>query len=51
MTSHEFLSGMALGVVAGACLGMSAKSHERKIRRVINRTARNVENAFDNMTH
>ena len=37
------------GHCAGTCLGIRC-AKEKKIRRGINRAARNVEHAFDNMT-
>ena len=39
-----------MGIAAGTCLGIRLKAKEKKIRRGINRAARNVEHAFDNMT-
>ena len=50
MCSNDFLMGTALGMAAGAWVGMRMKRNERKIRRVVNRAARNVENAFDTLT-
>ena len=41
---------MVVGIAAGTCLGIRLKAKEKKIRRGINRAARNVEHAFDNMT-
>ena len=50
MCCCNFWTGMAVGVAVGNCVGIRAKTNERKIRRVINRTARNVEHAFDSMS-
>ena len=47
---NNFWTGMAVGLAAGTCLGIRLKAKERKISRMINRTARNVENAFDSMS-
>ena len=47
---NNFWIGMVVGLAAGTCLGIRLKAKERKIRRMINRTARNVENAFDSMS-
>ena len=41
---------LVVGIAAGTCLGIRLKAKEKKIRRGINRAARNVEHAFDNMT-
>ena len=41
---------VVVGIAAGTCLGIRLKAKEKKIRRGINRAARNVEHAFDNMT-
>ena len=46
----SFGTGMVVGIAAGTCLGIRLKAKEKKIRRGINRAARNVEHAFDNMT-
>jgi hypothetical protein len=41
---------MALGMAAGTCLGVRLKSKEKKIRRTLNRAARNVESVLDTMS-
>lgn len=46
---NNFITGMAVGVAAGTFLGIRMKTNERKIRRAITRTARNMEHAFDSM--
>lgn len=50
MNHTPFWAGMAVGVAAGACLGIQMKAKERTIRRNIHRTARCMEQAFDTMT-
>lgn len=50
MCCTNFWMGMAAGLAVGAYAGMQMKTNERKIRRAINRTARNMENAFDSMS-
>lgn len=50
MCCNNFWCGMAAGITVGTCLGIRMKAKEKKIRRVINRTARNIENTFDNMS-
>ncbi|MDY3015057.1 MAG: hypothetical protein SOR61_07750 [Evtepia sp.] len=50
MNPNTFWAGMAVGVAAGTCLGIRMKAREKKIRRMINRTARHMENAFDQMS-
>lgn len=50
MTDGNFWIGMTAGVAVGAYVGMRMKANERKIRRTLNRTARNVETAFDHMS-
>ena len=50
MCCNNFCTGMVVGIAAGTCLGIRLKAKEKKIRRGINRAARNVEHAFDNMT-
>ena len=50
MCCGKFCCGVAVGMAAGIFVGMKMKCNERTIRRMINRTARNVENAFDCMT-
>lgn len=39
-----------MGMAAGVLVGMKLKSNERSVRRVINRTARSMEDAFDTLT-
>lgn len=51
MCCCQFWTGMGLGLTVGICVGTRVKINERKIRRAIHRTARNVENAFDSMSH
>lgn len=50
MCCNHFCAGVMVGMAAGTCLGIRLKAREKKIRRTINRAARNVEHAFDNMT-
>ena len=50
MCCNNFCTGMVVGIAASTCLGIRLKAKEKKIRRGINRAARNVEHAFDNMT-
>lgn len=50
MCCDNFCTGLAVGIAAGTCLGIRMKAKEKKIRRVLSRTARNVENAFDNIS-
>ncbi len=50
MCCSNFWVGMVMGVAAGTCIGMRAKANERKIRRFVNRTVRDMENAFDSMS-
>ena len=50
MCCNNFWPGVMVGMAAGTCLGIRLKAKERKIRRVINRTARNMETAFDHMS-
>ena len=47
---HFSAKDVVVGIAAGTCLGIRLKAKEKKIRRGINRAARNVEHAFDNMT-
>lgn len=51
MCCNHFCTGVVVGMAAGTCLGIRLKTKEKKIRRTINRAARNVENAFDQITH
>lgn len=50
MCCQDFLVGTALGIAAGTWMGMQMKSNEKRLRRAVNRAARNVENAFDTLT-
>lgn len=50
MGDGNFWFGITAGVAVGTFLGMRMKANERKIRRTLNRTARNVESAFDHMS-
>ena len=50
MCCNNFWLGMTMGMAAGTCIGIRAKSNERKIRRFVNRTVRDMENAFESMS-
>ena len=43
MCCNNFCTGMVVGIAAGTCLGIRLKAKEKKIRRGINRAARNVD--------
>ena len=49
MCCDRFCAGLFVGMAAGTVVGIRMKANERKLRRTINRTARNVENIFDSM--
>lgn len=49
MCCDRFCAGLFVGMAAGTVVGIRMKANERKFRRTINRTARNVENIFDSM--
>lgn len=50
MCCDRFCAGLFVGMAAGTMVGIRMKANERKLRRTINRTARNVENVFDRMS-
>lgn len=49
MTKNYFWSGIGLGALAGAMIGIKLKSEEKHVKRSVNKAKRNMEDMFDNM--
>ena len=50
MTKHAFLEGMGLGVLAGAAIGMAAKSMQSPdVRRMARRAVRKMDHMKDDL--
>lgn len=49
MTKRNFWSGMGIGIVSGAMIGVSLQSQGKQMKRTANKAKRNVEDMFQSM--
>ncbi len=49
MTRRNFWSGMGIGIISGAMIGMGVKTQQKQMKRTVNKARRNMEDILQSM--